>query len=170
MDSSDETALHQDAALSRTRLALWQKLQKSASVIEDELRRRLRRDCDSTLPRFDVMAELAAAPDGLKMSEISDRLRVSAGNVTGIVDKLAEEGLARRVAVPGDRRASRVELTEKGQGAFAVLARIYESWINEMLGNLNLDDVEGMILRLDRLVDALDTDEFGALSRKNEER
>ncbi|MGR3714642.1 MAG: MarR family transcriptional regulator [Shimia sp.] len=162
---SDEEALRQDAALSRTRLALWQKLQRSASVIEDELRRRLRRDCDSTLPRFDVMATLAQAPDGLKMSEISDRLRVSAGNVTGIVDKLAEEGLARRVAVPDDRRAARVQLTEKGQGAFAVLARIHESWINEMLGNLNADDVDGMILRLDRLVDALDTDAFGALTQ-----
>lgn len=168
MDSSGEAALHQDAALSRTRLALWQKLQKSASVIEDELRRRFRRDCDSTLPRFDVMAALAAAPGGLRMSDISDRLRVSAGNVTGIVDKLAEEGLAKRIAVPDDRRASKVVLTEKGQGAFDVLARIRESWINEMLGNLNLDDVEGMILRLDRLIDALDTDEFGALAQKGE--
>ena len=91
--------------ISKERLRLWLKLLKTSSLVEDEIRRRLRRDLNSTLPRFDVMSALARSQDGLKMSEISKRLRVSNGNITGIVDKLTEEGLALRVAVPGDRRA-----------------------------------------------------------------
>ncbi|MCB1438779.1 MAG: MarR family transcriptional regulator [Nitratireductor sp.] len=137
--------------ISKERLRLWLKLLKTSSLVEDEIRRRLRRDLNSTLPRFDVMSALARSQDGLKMSEISKRLRVSNGNITGIVDKLTEEGLALRVAVPGDRRASLVCLTPKGRTVFAQHAEIHESWIDEILGGLNADDIEGMIRRLDHL-------------------
>ena len=90
--------------ISKERLRLWLKLLKASSSIEDEVRRRLRNDCNSTLPRFDVMSALARKPEGLKMGEISQLLRVSNGNVTVVVDKLAEEGLAQRIAVPAAPR------------------------------------------------------------------
>jgi len=89
--------------LSKERLRLWLKLLKASNLVEEEIRRRLRAQHASTLPRFDVMSALSRAPNGLKMSEISKLLRVSNGNITGIVDKLAEEGFALRVSVPGDR-------------------------------------------------------------------
>jgi DNA-binding MarR family transcriptional regulator len=41
-------------------------------------------------------------------------LRVSNGNVTGIVDRLAEEGFVERVPVEGDRRANLVRLDAAG--------------------------------------------------------
>ena len=151
---------HETDPLSKERLRLWLKLLKASSVIEDEIRRRLRREFSSTLPRFDVMSALSRFPDGLKMSEISELLRVSNGNVTGIVDKLSEEGLTQRVPVPGDRRASLVKLTEAGVAAFAHHANAHEAWINEMLGKLNADDVNGMHLRLDRLVETLEQGDF----------
>ena len=78
-------------SLSKERLRLWLKLLKTSRSIEDEVRRRLRRHHDWTLPRFDVMSALSRAPDGLKMGEISRMLKVSGGNITGIVDKLTEE-------------------------------------------------------------------------------
>ncbi|MBO9406074.1 MarR family transcriptional regulator [Shimia sp. R9_1] len=146
--------------LSKARLRLWLKLLKASGMIEDEVRRRLRREFDSTLPRFDVMSVLARFSEGKKMSEISDLLRVSNGNVTGIVDKLSEEGLAQRVAVPGDRRASKVKLTEKGIAAFAEHADTHEGWIDEMLGGLNAEDVDGMATRLERLIETLEDREI----------
>ncbi|MGR3568906.1 MAG: MarR family winged helix-turn-helix transcriptional regulator, partial [Pseudooceanicola nanhaiensis] len=94
---------------------MWLRMLKSTRRVEAALRERLRRDFATTLPRFDVMAALARYEDGLKMSALSGVLRVSNGNVTGIVDRLAEEGLVVRVQVPGDRRASLVRLTRKGQ-------------------------------------------------------
>jgi len=147
-----------DDGLSKARLRLWLRLLKSSTLIEDELRRRMRADLSSTLPRFDVMSALARAPDGLKMSEISKRLRVSNGNITGIVDKLTEDGLALRVAVPGDRRANLVRLTAKGQTVFAAHAQWHEAWINTMLGELNADDIEGMQTRLDHLSSKLEVE------------
>ncbi|MDF1717161.1 MAG: MarR family transcriptional regulator [Antarcticimicrobium sp.] len=145
--------------LSKSRLRLWLKLLKASNLIEDQIRRRLREQYQSTLPRFDVMSALARSPEGLKMSQISEMLRVSNGNVTGIVDRLTDEGLALRVAVPGDRRASLVRLTPKGQAAFAEHAAAHESWIDDMLDGLNADDVAGMIRRLDYLNNTLEEKE-----------
>lgn len=142
--------------LSKDRLRLWLKLLKASRAIEDEVRRNLRSAYGSTLPRFDVMSALSRAPEGLKMSEISKRLRVSNGNITGIVDKLSEDGLVLRVAVPGDRRANLVRLTPKGQTVFAEHAAAHEGWIDGILDALNADDIEGMIKRLDHLNLSLD--------------
>lgn len=156
--SSVRTADTASGPISKERLRLWLKLLKTSQLVETEIRRRLRRNLDSTLPRFDVMSALSRAPDGLKMSDISKRLRVSNGNITGIVDKLTEEGLTLRVAVPGDRRASRVCLTARGKTVFAEQAKVHEAWINEMLSGLDADDVEGMIRRLDHLSKMLEED------------
>ncbi|MEM7043807.1 MAG: MarR family transcriptional regulator [Pseudomonadota bacterium] len=154
--STSRIAGHAKTPTSKERLRLWLKLLKASRLIEDEIRRRLRGELNSTLPRFDVMSALDRAPDGLKMSEISKRLRVSNGNITGIVDKLAEDGLALRVAVPGDRRANLVRLTPKGRANFAEQATTHEAWIDEILSGLDTDDIEGMIQRLDHLSDKLE--------------
>lgn len=137
--------------ISKTRLRLWLKLLKASGEVEAELRRRLRVEFDTTLPRFDVMAALDRAPEGLRMSEISERLRVSNGNVTGIVERLVEEGLALRVAVPDDRRATRARLTPKGRDVFAVLAAAHEGWINELLGGVSGADLAALSGQIDRL-------------------
>jgi DNA-binding MarR family transcriptional regulator len=142
--------------VAKERLRLWLKLLKASSVIEDDIRRRLRRECDWTLPRFDVMSALARAPQGLKMSEISGMLRVSNGNITGIVDKLTAEGLALRVAVPGDRRANRVMLTPKGAQLFADHAARHEAWVDDILGGLEAAEIGDLAARLDRLNRSLD--------------
>ena len=126
----------------KTRLRLWLRLLKLSSSIEGELRKRLRNDHGTTLPRFDVMAALYRYPDGLKMSDLSDHLRVSNGNVTGILDRLTEEGLALRVAIPGDRRAHLACLTPKGRAVFADLAEFHENWINDLLQGLSMEEAE----------------------------
>lgn len=128
-------------SMSKTRLRLWLKLLKTSSRIEAELRRRLRDEYGTTLPRFDVLAALSRFPDGLKMSALSDLLRVSNGNVTGIVDRLTQDGHTLRVAVPGDRRAQLARLTPAGQSAFAKLAAAHETWLDELLIDLDTDDV-----------------------------
>lgn len=135
-------------ALSKKRLRLWLKLLKASRSIEDEIRRRLRSHYNWTLPRFDVMSALSRAPDGLRMSEISRMLKVSGGNITGIVDKLVEEGLASRTSVSGDRRAYLICLTDEGYARFARHSIEHESWINELLGGLDEDGVDTLLERL----------------------
>ena len=78
---ADQVQAPSEADASKERLRLWLKLLKTSRLIEDQVRRRLRSELDTTLPRFDVMSALSRAPDGLKMSAISKRLRVSNGNI-----------------------------------------------------------------------------------------
>ncbi|UFI06062.1 MarR family winged helix-turn-helix transcriptional regulator [Roseibium aggregatum] len=155
-----ETAAKQEA-LSKTRLRLWLKLLKSVNGIEAEIRRNLRDQHGTTLPRFDVMSALARFPDGLKMSELSTFLKVSNGNVTGIVDKLTEEGLALRVAVPGDRRAQVARLTPKGRAAFEELATHHETWIDDLLDGWSAEDIAALSSRLDLVLKRQSQEESG---------
>jgi len=134
---------------SKSRLRLWLKLLKLTGGLEADVRRRLRDEHDTTLPRFDVMAALARYPNGLKMSELSGYLKVSNGNVTGIVDRLTNEGLALRVAVPNDKRAQLARLTTEGLKVFEGLAAEHEAWIDELLGNLSKQRVAELMSLLD---------------------
>lgn len=110
-------------------LRLWLRLLTCTQLVEKEVRTRLREQFATTLPRFDLMAQLERAPQGLKMNELSSRMMVTGGNVTGIADQLVAEGLVDRLAVAGDRRACRVRLTAKGRRAFRDMAREHEGWI-----------------------------------------
>lgn len=141
---------------SKARLRLWLKLLKVTGRTEAALRRKLRDDHNTTLPRFDVMAALARHPKGLKMSELSSYLRVSNGNVTGIVDRLTEEGLALRVAVEGDRRAQLARLTSKGAAAFEELAIQHEAWVDGLLADLTVEEAEAVTAILARINDTED--------------
>ncbi len=127
-------------AVSKQRLRVWLRLLKINKAVEAELRERLRTQFATTLPRFDVMAALYRHADGLKMSELSRLLMVSNGNVTGIVDRLTEDGLILRAAVPGDRRAACARLTAKGRAEFEKQAAAHEAWVAELLGGLSEDD------------------------------
>ncbi|MEX0365091.1 MAG: MarR family winged helix-turn-helix transcriptional regulator [Ruegeria sp.] len=137
---------------SKARLRLWLKLLKVSRSIESDLRENLRVEFASTLPRFDVMSALSRHRDGLKMSELSGLLKVSNGNVTGIVERLVDEGFVLREAVPGDRRASRVRLTRKGAEEFARQASEHENWVDQLLGALSPDEAAEMTERLDRIL------------------
>jgi DNA-binding MarR family transcriptional regulator len=118
-------------------LRLWLRLLTCTQIVEKQVRTQLRERFDTTLPRFDLMAQLERAPDGLKMNELSRRMMVTGGNVTGITDQLVAEGLVERIEVEGDRRACRVRLTAKGRKQFIDMARQHESWIVDAFSGLS---------------------------------
>jgi DNA-binding MarR family transcriptional regulator len=138
-------------------LRLWLRLLTCTNFIEREVRARLRRDFSVTLPRFDMMAALERAPDGLSMGELSERLMVSNGNVTGVAERLVQEGLAKRWSPPADRRSSRIALTAHGQKTFAAMAKKHQGWIGEMMSGLNAKERETLMTLLAKVKTSLDT-------------
>ena len=141
---------------SKARLRLWLRLLKTTRRIEAELRENLRREFATTLPRFDVMAALSRYEQGLKMSELSGVLKVSNGNVTGIVDWLVDKGFVRRVPVPGDRRASLVKLTRKGREEFARQAQVHEEWVSGLLSGFDRAEAEALSARIDAALNQME--------------
>ncbi|HEY2392423.1 MAG TPA: MarR family transcriptional regulator [Candidatus Angelobacter sp.] len=132
-------------------LRLWLRLLSCTVRIENKIRLRLRREFNTTLPRFDLMAQLERSAGGLRMSELSQRLMVSGGNVTGITDQLEREGFVSRTACPGDRRAFTVKLTDTGLKRFREMATQHELWIAELLGGLSRDEKKAMINELGKV-------------------
>jgi DNA-binding MarR family transcriptional regulator len=118
-------------------LRIWLRLLTCTQLIERRVRSGLRGEFGTTLPRFDLMAQLERHREGLKMNELSRLLMVTGGNVTAIVDQLEKEGLVERLDKPDDRRAFRICLTRSGEKSFAEMARTHEQWIVQLLGGLS---------------------------------
>ena len=117
-------------------LRLWLRLLTCTHLIEIQVRKALATQFKTTLPRFDLMAQLERAPHGLQMGEISRRMLVTGGNVTGIVDQLERSGLIARTEDPADRRAYLVKLTKEGRRLFAQMAAEHESWIVKLFSGI----------------------------------
>ncbi len=139
------------ASSSKASLRLWLRLLKVQRRIEGRLRVRLRDEFNSTLPRFDVLAALSSAAEGLRMSELSGVLKVSNGNVTGIVDRLVADGHVVRGPVENDRRATKVCLTGAGEQHFNTLASAHEGWLSDLLARFDTEEKEILSHTLDRL-------------------
>jgi DNA-binding MarR family transcriptional regulator len=132
-------------------LKLWLRLLATTTQIETEIRRRLRAQFDTTLPRFDYMAQLHRHPEGLRMNELSRRLMVTGGSITGLTDQLEHEGFVARETAADDRRATLLRLTPSGRHAFDEMATVHEAWIIELLGGLNAAErstLHGLLGRL----------------------
>jgi DNA-binding MarR family transcriptional regulator len=138
-------------------LRLWLRLLSCNMRIENQVSSRLRRNFGTTLPRFDLMAQLERNPGGLRMSEISKRLMVSGGNVTGITDQLEREGFVVRTLDLSDRRAVTVKLTDFGLKRFRELANEHERWIIELLDGLNREEKQTLLALLKKLKTHLTT-------------
>ena len=132
-------------------LRLWLRLLACSQLIEKRVRTQLRERFDTTLPRFDLMAQLERHPEGLKMKELSQRLMVTGGNVTGITDQLVAEGLVERVGVEGDRRAFLVRLTPEGRETFERMAIEHEQWIVQAFDGLSTKDLDSLYKLLGKL-------------------
>jgi DNA-binding MarR family transcriptional regulator len=118
-------------------LRVWLRLLGCSVKMESILSQRLRKEFQTSLARFDVLAQLERFPDGLSMSDLSRRLIVSNGAITGLVDKLMAAGLVMRQDAPRDRRSVIVRLTRKGRDSFLRMAKRHEEWVVSILGDLS---------------------------------
>jgi DNA-binding MarR family transcriptional regulator len=114
-------------------------------LIESEIRRRLRERFDVTLPRFDLMAQLDKAPEGMTLSDLSKRMMVSNGNLTGLVERLVASGHLDRRTSDTDRRAQVIRLTPLGCMEFRAMAAEHEGWIASIFSALTKQEQEGLM-------------------------
>ena len=136
-------------------LRLWLRLLSCTKLIENRIRANLREAFDTTLPRFDVMAQLYRHPNGLRMSEVSQSLMVTGGNITGIIDLLVQEGLVERLPVPTDRRACVGKLTPAGMAAFEEMAAQHRTWVAELTDGLTENEQRQLHTLLTTLRDSV---------------
>jgi len=129
-----ESRVHDDHHVS---LRLLLRLLACTGQVENRVRQFLQTKFQTSIARFDLMAQLERTPEGLNMYELSQRLMVTRGNVTGITDGLESEGLVVRAVDAADRRVFRVKLTAEGQRQFARMAREHERYIIDLFGGMS---------------------------------
>jgi DNA-binding MarR family transcriptional regulator len=134
-----ETALADAPAGHKDELRLWLRLLTTTTLVETEIRRRLRVQFATTLPRFDLLAQLQRAGP-LTLGEVSRRMMVSNGNVTGLAARLETEGLIERRVNAADRREQSLRLTPRGRREFARQSVAHEGWIAELFAGLSVTD------------------------------
>lgn len=140
-------------------LRLWLRLLSCTTRVEGVIRKRLAQDFATTLPRFDLLAQLERHPQGLSMRELSKRLMVTGGNITGITDQLEAEGYVLRDPHPSDRRSFSVKLTPLGRRQFKRMASTHEQWVLELLGGWSVgqqEQVHGLLADLKKHLGALE--------------
>lgn len=117
---------------------------RGLSAIRDDLEREM------TLPRFDLLANLVRT-DGQTLASLSRSMLVTAGNLTGLVDRAARDGLVERRSDPNDRRAWRVHVTPRGTRAFHEAERRHAARVSRVFAGLTPPEVETLIQLLDKV-------------------
>jgi DNA-binding MarR family transcriptional regulator len=103
---------------------------------------------DTTLARFDYLAQLYRAPDGLRMKDLSSHLMVTGANVTAITDELERDGLVTRSSSPTDRRSWILQITALGRQQFELMAQQHEQWLLELFDCLDAATMAQMYQKL----------------------
>jgi DNA-binding MarR family transcriptional regulator len=132
-------------------LRLWLRVLTCSTLIETQVRRRLREEFDFTLPRFDMLAQLEKAEQGMVLGEISKRMMVSAGNITVLVERLSDSGHIVRTTSTSDRRVQIIALTPFGRAAFKKMAARHAEWIGELFAGVSAKDVSALMRELAKL-------------------
>lgn len=138
-------------------LRLWLRLVACTQMVEQEIRYMLREKFEMTLPRFELLAALDRVPDGLTMGELSRWLMVTKGNITGIAERLSEDGFIKRQPTPTDRRSFVVTLTPKGRRLFKEMETEYERLLDEMFAEISIDDFDSFTGVLARIKEAIES-------------
>ena len=125
-------------------LRLWLRLFTCTRLIERQIGSALKREFGSSLPRFDLLAQLARFPHGMRMGELSERTLTTGGNVTWIVRALEADGYVSRRIARDDKRAAVVRLSAAGRRHFSSMARAHEQWIISMFTSLSTEERHAM--------------------------
>lgn len=160
-----ETSLTKDDRLD---LRVWFRLLTCATLIERSVRQGLREEFGITLPKFDLLSQLDRAGEGLTMGELSRRLMVTNGNVTGLIDRLVTEGLVARQPAPHDRRAQLVRLTPTGKQAFDAMIPKHQDFIAERFDGLSRAELAELHRLLGKLKTSFEAHETHTEKRKDE--
>ena len=139
-------------------LRIWLKMLSSTGKVEKHVRSRLREDFETTLPRFDVLAELYRRPNGVTMGELSSMLMVSNGNLTGLANRLQQDGLILKAPMPTDKRTHLLYITREGKSRFEEMAKEHEAWVGEFFKNFKDEELAQLLTLLSKIEYAADKD------------
>ncbi|MXW73894.1 MAG: MarR family transcriptional regulator [Gammaproteobacteria bacterium] len=122
----------------------WLGLLRCFSSIDRVLMRRFSEKFNSSLPRYDVLTALALSPNGMTMGELASSLMVTKGNITGVVSRLKQDGLVRKITSRSDRRIQSVTLSAEGRALWDAMHADYDETVSEILSGQPTEDLDAL--------------------------
>ena len=137
----------------RQSLRTWLELMRCAKTLEMRLSAKLRSEYGQSFSRFDVLAQLYRADElTLPVTVLANSLLASASkNITGLIDRMAKDGLVERQPHPADRRSFIVRLTRKGKSLFEQMAIEHSQWVSDGFDGLTASALKSMQVTLTAL-------------------
>jgi DNA-binding MarR family transcriptional regulator len=135
-------------------ISVWIRFLKAYNLIVREARMRLSDHC--TIAQFDILAQLSRDRAGSTLTDLSKHLLVTAGNLTGIIDRMEKLELVKRIPDPQDRRVTRVQLTEKGRSLARTVIPRHRKDIDQLFSSLNPRELEQLRSLMDKLIHGLE--------------
>lgn len=139
--------LRDDPTARRRAVAVWVRLTRVYHKMDRLLVAQLRTE-GLSMAQFDVLAQVGGS-EGLTQQELADRLLVTKGNVTQLLDRMAEAGLIERRS---EGRCNRLYLTEAGRRLFAQAVPDHEAEMAHLLSGLSSEEqrvLAGLLRKLD---------------------
>ena len=133
----------------------WLQILNVHHLIYNELNARLINKAGLSVAKFDVLAQLHRFPEGISMGALSKKLKVTNGNVSGLVTRLEADGYVKRSVEPNDRRSFRASMTPAGKAVFEMAMAQHQTEISRKLSGIDLDEIEKMTSSLKRITDQI---------------
>jgi DNA-binding MarR family transcriptional regulator len=135
------------------RIGVWRAFLRAHARVMRELERELLADASMPIGWYDVLLQLAEAPEGrLRMADLADRVLLSRSGLTRLIDRLQAEGLVRREPSPDDARGTFTVLTADGFGRLRAAAPVHLAGVQEhWLGHFSDDELRELGGLLGRL-------------------
>lgn len=134
-------------------LSVWIRMLKVHNTIFREARTKMAPYC--TMAQFDVLAQLSREQNGTTSAELSRRLLVTAGNLTGLLNRMGKAGLIFRKPDSKDRRVVWLHLTDKGKELAAKVIPLHTRDISEIIGGLEVTELKNLRHLLDKLIEGI---------------
>ena len=122
----------------------WLGLLRCFSSIDRVLMRRFSEKFNSSLPRYDVLTALALSPNGMTMGELASSLMVTKGNITGVVSRLKQDGLVRKITSRSDRRIQSVTLSAEGRRLWDAMHADYDETVSEIFSGQSSEELDAL--------------------------
>lgn len=121
-------------------LEMWRRMRTCIARIDGEITTRMRERFGISMPQFEVLKQLRKFPDGLRMGEVAQLLKVSGASITSFTDQLEQAELVLRIPDRVDRRVNSVRLTNAGRQLLTKASHEYEEWVVELMDDAALDN------------------------------
>lgn len=139
---SDESSPPADGAASPDVLRTWFRFLRLHQRITARAASEYRR-IGLSIPQFDLLSTLSER-EGISQQEVAERLYVTKGNVSGLLDRLAALGYVERRALPNDRRSYALYLTDEGRAITERGLALQRRLVTATLGSLPPADLAAL--------------------------